>query len=97
MTRRYPNRTKLSPLKALLQRFPHACGAMVSGEFHSNELQVAENEGCMVLRKPLNPAQLHAVPPPRTGSATALGMLITLKFLLRLAGPPDQGTDLHFR
>jgi DNA-binding NtrC family response regulator len=48
-------------LKALLSRHPQACGAMVSGEFHSTELQDAENEGYLVLRKPLEPAQLHAV------------------------------------
>jgi signal transduction histidine kinase/CheY-like chemotaxis protein len=48
-------------LKALLNRYPQACGAMVSGEFHSLELQEAENEGYLVLRKPLEPAQLHAV------------------------------------
>jgi signal transduction histidine kinase/CheY-like chemotaxis protein len=48
-------------LKALLNRFPQACGAMVSGEFHSPELVEAENEGYLVLRKPLEPAQLHAV------------------------------------
>ena len=48
-------------LKALLNRFPQACGAMVSGEFQSIELQDAENEGYLVLRKPLEPAQLHAV------------------------------------
>ena len=47
-------------LKALLNRFPHACGAMVTGEFDSAELRVAENEGYLVLRKPLEPAQLHA-------------------------------------
>ena len=48
-------------LKALLNRFPHACGAMVSGEFGSSELLDAENEGYLVLRKPLEPTQLHAV------------------------------------
>ena len=48
-------------LKALLNRFPQACGAMVSGEFYSTELQDAENEGYLVLRKPLEPTQLHAV------------------------------------
>jgi signal transduction histidine kinase/CheY-like chemotaxis protein len=48
-------------LKALLSRHPQACGAMVSGEFHSTELQDAENEGYLVLHKPLEPAQLHAV------------------------------------
>ena len=40
-------------LNALLNRFPQACGAMVSGEFHSAELVEAENEGYLVLRKPL--------------------------------------------
>jgi CheY-like chemotaxis protein len=48
-------------LKALLNRYPQACGAMVSGEFHSAELQDAENEGYLVLRKPLEPVQLHTV------------------------------------
>ena len=48
-------------LKGLLQRFPNACGAMVSGEFDSPELRDAEAEGYLVLRKPLEPAQLHAV------------------------------------
>jgi signal transduction histidine kinase/CheY-like chemotaxis protein len=48
-------------LKALLNRYPQAGGAMVSGEFHSKELQDAENEGYLVLRKPLEPTQLHAV------------------------------------
>ena len=48
-------------LKALLNRYPQACGAMVSGEFHSRELQNAENDGYLVLRKPLEPTQLHAV------------------------------------
>jgi signal transduction histidine kinase/CheY-like chemotaxis protein len=48
-------------LKALLSRFPQACGAIVSGEFHSAELQLAENEGYLVLRKPLTPEQLHGV------------------------------------
>ena len=48
-------------LKAFLNRFPEACGAMISGEFHSIELQDAESEGYLVLGKPLDPAQLHAV------------------------------------
>lgn len=47
-------------LKALLNHFPHACGAMVTGKFDSAELRVDENEGYLVLRKPLEPAQLHA-------------------------------------
>lgn len=48
-------------LKALLNRCPQAAGAMVSGEFHSPELQEAEREGYLVLRKPLDPAELHAI------------------------------------
>lgn len=48
-------------LKALLNRCPQACGAMVSGEFHSAELVDAEREGYLVLRKPLDPAELHAI------------------------------------
>jgi signal transduction histidine kinase/CheY-like chemotaxis protein len=48
-------------LRALLLRCPHASGAMVSGEFNSSELQQAENEGYMVLRKPLDVEQLYTV------------------------------------
>lgn len=48
-------------LRALLHRCPQAGGAMVSGEFHSPELQDAEREGYLVLRKPLDPAELHAI------------------------------------
>ncbi|PZO16798.1 MAG: hybrid sensor histidine kinase/response regulator [Burkholderiales bacterium] len=48
-------------LRALLNRCPQACGAMVSGEFHSSELVDAEREGYLVLRKPLEPAELHAI------------------------------------
>ncbi len=48
-------------LRALLHRCPQAGGAMVSGEFHSPELQEAEREGYLVLRKPLDPAELHAI------------------------------------
>ncbi|HGE8323740.1 TPA: hypothetical protein ACGD5H_004471 [Serratia marcescens] len=36
-------------------------GAMVSGEFNSPILQEAEQEGYQVLRKPLEPARLHAL------------------------------------
>ncbi|WP_443002145.1 hypothetical protein [Serratia ureilytica] len=36
-------------------------GAMVSGEFNSQVLQEAEQEGYLVLRKPLEPARLHAL------------------------------------
>jgi signal transduction histidine kinase/CheY-like chemotaxis protein len=48
-------------LRALLAHCPHAFGAMVSGELHSPELQEAENEGYLVLRKPLDVVKLHAV------------------------------------
>jgi hypothetical protein len=34
---------------------------MVSGEFNSPVLQEAEQEGYLVLRKPLEPAKLHAL------------------------------------
>ncbi|EMH7336034.1 hypothetical protein I5Q20_12905 [Serratia marcescens] len=34
---------------------------MVSGEFNSPILQEAEQEGYQVLRKPLEPARLHAL------------------------------------
>ncbi|RYF43207.1 MAG: hybrid sensor histidine kinase/response regulator [Comamonadaceae bacterium] len=48
-------------LQALLVRCPQAGGAMVSGEFDSSELQRAEQEGRIVLRKPVDLAQLHGV------------------------------------
>jgi signal transduction histidine kinase/CheY-like chemotaxis protein len=48
-------------LQVLLQRCPHAGGAMVSGEFHSPDLLQAENEGYLVMHKPLNVAELHAI------------------------------------
>lgn len=48
-------------LRALLMRCPAASGAMVSGEINSTELQDAQDEGYLVLRKPLDTAQLHAI------------------------------------
>ncbi|RYF40113.1 MAG: sensor histidine kinase, partial [Comamonadaceae bacterium] len=48
-------------LEALLARCPQASGAMVSGEFHSPDLQRAQSEGYLVLRKPVDLAQLHGV------------------------------------
>lgn len=48
-------------LRELLGRFPDASGAMISGEFDSPELRQAENDGYLVLRKPLEPEQLFAV------------------------------------
>ena len=48
-------------LRALLARCPTASGAMVSGETNSPELQEAQDEGYLVLRKPLDTAQLHTV------------------------------------
>ncbi|MDM7941391.1 MAG: hybrid sensor histidine kinase/response regulator [Hydrogenophaga sp.] len=48
-------------LKMVLGRCPLAAGAMVSGEFASQDLQEAEREGYLVLRKPLDPIVLHAL------------------------------------
>lgn len=48
-------------LKHLLERCPGAGGAMVSGEFDSPELHEAEAEGYLVLRKPVDAGDLHAV------------------------------------
>lgn len=48
-------------LQALLARCPAARGAMVSGEFSSPALAQAEDEGYVVLRKPLDPAILQAL------------------------------------
>jgi len=48
-------------LRDLLSKLPDTQGAMISGEYDSPELQKAEEEGYMVLSKPLNVSQLHAV------------------------------------
>lgn len=48
-------------LKSLLARSPGASGAMVSGEFQSPALAQAEDEGYLVLHKPLDPVALHAL------------------------------------
>lgn len=48
-------------LKALFERLPDMSGAMVSGEFNSPVLLEAEQEGYLVLRKPLESAKLHAL------------------------------------
>ncbi len=48
-------------LQALFERLPDVSGAMVSGEFNSPILQEVEQEGYLVLRKPLEPARLHAL------------------------------------
>lgn len=48
-------------LRAALARCPDASGAMVSGEFDSAALAEAEAEGYLVLRKPVEPAQLQAL------------------------------------
>lgn len=48
-------------LQELLESCPQACGAMISGEFDSPQLRRAEQEGYLVLRKPLEPSELHAV------------------------------------
>jgi signal transduction histidine kinase/CheY-like chemotaxis protein len=46
-------------LKALLERLPHARGAMVSGEFNAPVLVQAEDEGFLVLRKPVDIGLVH--------------------------------------
>ncbi len=51
----------LDILQALFERLPNVSGAMVSGEFNSPVLQAAEEEGYLVLRKPLEPAKLYAL------------------------------------
>lgn len=48
-------------LRALLERLPAASGAMISGELESPELAVAEEQGYLVLAKPVNPTELQAV------------------------------------
>lgn len=48
-------------LRELLTRCSPAIGAMISGEFDSPELKQAENEGFLVLHKPLEPDQLYTV------------------------------------
>jgi CheY-like chemotaxis protein len=48
-------------LRELLARCPGASGAMISGEFDSPELLEAEAEGYIVLRKPVDPDDLHAL------------------------------------
>ncbi len=48
-------------LKALFIRCPDASGAMVSGEFASPELKLAEQEGYLVLRKPLEVERLYSL------------------------------------
>ncbi|TPQ24702.1 hybrid sensor histidine kinase/response regulator [Methylomonas koyamae] len=48
-------------LQALLERCPEAAGAMISGEFDSPALAQAEQEGYLVLHKPLEPEALYAL------------------------------------
>jgi signal transduction histidine kinase/CheY-like chemotaxis protein len=48
-------------LRALLAQVPEASGAMVSGEYDSPELAQAEAEGYLVLHKPLDADDLHAI------------------------------------
>jgi CheY-like chemotaxis protein len=48
-------------LQALLDRCPTAAGAMISGEFNSPALAQAEQEGYLVLHKPLDPDALFAL------------------------------------
>jgi signal transduction histidine kinase len=48
-------------LRELLDRLPKASGAMISGELDSPELAEAEEQGYLVLRKPVEPEALEAV------------------------------------
>ena len=48
-------------LRALLERLPEASGAMISGELDSPELAEAEEQGYLLLRKPVEPEALQAV------------------------------------
>lgn len=48
-------------LRALMARCPQARGGMMSGEFNSPQLLQAEEDGFVVLRKPVEAATLHAV------------------------------------
>ena len=48
-------------LLTLLDRLPEACGAMISGELDAPELAAAEEQGYLVLSKPLDPDALQAV------------------------------------
>ncbi|BBL60285.1 hybrid sensor histidine kinase/response regulator [Methylomonas koyamae] len=48
-------------LQALLERCPQAAGAMISGEFDSPALAQAEQEGYLVLHKPLDPKALFTL------------------------------------
>ena len=48
-------------LRALLEQCPGASGALFSAEFDSPELREADAEGYIVLHKPVNPGDLHAL------------------------------------
>lgn len=48
-------------LRTLLDRLPEASGAMISGELDAPELATAEEQGYLVLRKPLDPQALQAM------------------------------------
>jgi signal transduction histidine kinase/CheY-like chemotaxis protein len=67
-------------LLALLARCPGARGAMVSGEFDALSLRRAEDEGYLVLKKPVDVADLHALlsrwlAPPVDASIAAPGQV----------------------
>jgi signal transduction histidine kinase len=48
-------------LQSLLAVCPEAHGAMISGEYGAPELQQAEQDGYLVLKKPVDINQLHAI------------------------------------
>lgn len=60
-TNAYAGESSFELLQALLERCPDAAGAMISGEFNSPALAQAEQEGYLVLHKPLAPEVLYAL------------------------------------
>lgn len=55
------NESGFALLKSLLDRCPNASGAMVSGELASVELIEAEDQGYLVIKKPVSAATLHGM------------------------------------
>lgn len=49
----------LAALRALLERCPGARGAMVSGEIDTPSLREAQDDGYLVLHKPVDPQTLQ--------------------------------------
>ena len=77
-------------LQALLARCTAARGAMVSGEFSSPALAQAEDEGYVVLRKPLDPATLQALAQWRRAHAALDLLLVRGNHDARAGDPPPE-------